>query len=69
MTDETKEAMDVLFELFDCEHICLGDKVYDVRDSELKGWEGPAVTRYGNAATAANALLRKYGYKTRWMQP
>src|SRR5262245_57311172 len=38
-------------------HLHLGDLVYNVRDSEMKGWEGPAVTQWSNAVELAKAAL------------
>lgn len=37
----------------------LGDLVYQVRDRELQGWEGPAVIAWSNAVTAANEVLKR----------
>jgi len=40
-------------------HCDLGSLVYKVRDSELEGWDGPAVTAWGNAVEAVTAVLAK----------
>lgn len=37
--------------------ICLEDKVYDVREDEGQGWEGPNVKAWGKAVEDAEALL------------
>lgn len=34
----------------------IGDNVYDIRERELKGWEGPRVTAFSNAVT----VIEKY---------
>lgn len=40
-------------------HISLGDLVYTVRDREGKGWDGPAVTAWGDAVQQAEAAIAK----------
>ena len=39
----------------------LSDAIYDVRDRELKGWEGPKVKAYGEAVTKLRVLLKEGG--------
>jgi hypothetical protein len=40
-------------------HINLGDLVYYVREREGKGWDGPAVTAWGEAVEKAKAAIKK----------
>lgn len=40
-------------------HLDLGDLVYKVRESEGLGWDGPAVTAWGEAVVKLNAAIRK----------
>jgi hypothetical protein len=40
-------------------YINLGDLVYQIRERELKGWDGPAVTAWSDAVTAAKAAIKK----------
>ena len=42
-------------------HMDLGDLVYNVREREQNGWEGPSVTAWSNAVTAAKAALAARG--------
>lgn len=35
----------------------LGDFIYEIRDNELKGWEGPRVMNWGKAVTKAKAAM------------
>ena len=39
----------------------LSDAIYDVRDRELKGWEGPKTKAYGEAISKLRALLKEGG--------
>lgn len=39
----------------------LGDAIYDVREREGEGWEGPKVTAYGNALKKLRELLKEGG--------
>lgn len=39
----------------------LSDMIYDVRDRELKGWEGPKTKAYGEAISKLRALLKEGG--------
>lgn len=47
--------------LFSNPHLNLGDLVYKIRDSELKGWEGPAVTQWSEAVEFAERALNNPG--------
>lgn len=50
------DALTILRTLMDSYE--LGDLVYDVREREGLGWEGPKVKAYSNAVTAAKELLK-----------
>lgn len=50
-----QEAIEVLRELFDIRP--LGDLIYDVREREGKGWDGPLVKRWAAAVAEAEALI------------
>lgn len=39
--------------LMNAKHVSLGDLVYDVREREGQGWDGPAVVAWSNAVDAA----------------
>jgi hypothetical protein len=39
--------------------INLGDLIYQVREREGKGWDGPAVTAWGEAVEKAKAAINK----------
>lgn len=41
-----------------------GDGIYDVRDRELKGWEGPKVVEYGRACTVFSEGIKPFTAKT-----
>lgn len=40
-------------------YLHLGDLVYNIRDRELKGWEGPAVKAWSDAVMKVNAAILK----------
>lgn len=48
-------AIDVLRALFEVRD--LGDEVYDVREREGKGWDGPLVTKWSDAVVRAKTIL------------
>ncbi len=48
-------ALEVLRELFAIHPLV--DMIYDVRDREGKGWDGPLVTRWAAATAWAEALI------------
>jgi len=48
------EVLRTLFEIRD-----LGDFIYDIRDSEDKGWEGLLVIKWGNVVQRAKELIRE----------
>lgn len=37
----------------------LGDRVYDVREREGKGWEGPQVMEYSNALEVIQSIIKE----------
>lgn len=37
----------------------IGDKVYDVRNREMLGWDGPRVTAWGNAAQLITTIAKE----------
>ena len=39
----------------------LSDAIYDVRDREGEGWEGPKTKAYGEAVSKLRALLKEGG--------
>jgi hypothetical protein len=53
-----KEIKDVLHGLLKNPHICLSDQVYNVRDHEGLGWDGPAVLAWSEAVAKAEQLLK-----------
>lgn len=53
------ELLAALEALFSNPHIYPGDLVYQVRDREGLGWDGPAVTQWSDAVTAAKAAIAK----------
>lgn len=40
-----------------CPHADLGDIVHAIRERELQGWDGPAVTQWSNGVTKLRAAL------------
>lgn len=53
------EALAVLRELLSNPHIDLGDLVYEVREREGLGWEGPSVKAWGSAVARAKAIVAR----------
>ena len=51
------EAEQILYDLFSVRD--LGDFVYNIRENECKGWDGPKVILWGNACDRAHKLLKK----------
>lgn len=39
----------------------LGDFIYDVREREGKGWDGPKVQAWGEACEAADRIVKEAG--------
>jgi len=54
--DAGQEALQILATLENIHH--LGDYVYDIREREGLGWQGPKVTAWGAACTRAEHLVR-----------
>lgn len=59
MQSSAVEMFEALTALTTNPHLNLGDLVYKIRESELKGWEGPAVIAWGKAVEATDAVLEK----------
>lgn len=57
LQDENKRLRDALKALMTNPSIDLGDMIYNVKDREGKGWEGPDVTAWGKALIEARKLL------------
>jgi len=55
---DTDAAVLVLRDLFEVRD--LGDYVYDIHEREGEGWEGPKVTKWGNAAMRGKELVNQY---------
>lgn len=53
------ELLDALKMLLSNDHICLEDLVYNIRESEGKGWDGPSVIEWGKAVHLAKAAIKK----------
>lgn len=54
------ELLQALRAITSNKHISLGDLIYQVRDAEGLGWDGPQVTQWSNAVATIDALLLKY---------
>lgn len=48
-------ALGILRDLFEVRS--LGDYVYDIRERECENWDGPLVTKWGDACARAQKLL------------
>jgi hypothetical protein len=53
------ELLEALKALTSNPHVDLGGLVYQVRDREGEGWDGPQVTNWSNAVQAAKAAIAK----------
>lgn len=53
------ELQEALKGLMENPSIALEDKIYDVRDREGKGWDGPDVIAWGKAIDQAAKLLKR----------
>lgn len=53
------KAMELLKRLGEVEHISLGDLVYNIREREGEGWEGPAVVAWGSTCEEIIQLLKE----------
>lgn len=51
------ELVRVIDAINDNEHIDLGDLIYNVREREGKGWDGPSVHAWGQAVTDLKIVL------------
>lgn len=50
---EIERLRSIIFKLTNNAHLNLGDLVYQVRDREGLGWDGPSVKSWSDAVTAA----------------
>lgn len=57
--DAAIEVLQALNEVRD-----LGDFIYDIREREALGWEGPQVTKWSDAVTRAKILIDKHREST-----
>ncbi len=57
MASREQELEECLRALLTNPHMDLGDRVYDIREREGLGWEGPSVQAWGGAVTKAKQLL------------
>lgn len=55
--DENKRLREALKAIMTNPSIDLGDMIYNVKDREGKGWEGPDVTAWGKALIESRKLL------------
>jgi len=53
------DLLEALVALSSNPHIHLGDLIYYVREREGEGWDGPAVTAWGEAVEKAKAAIKK----------
>ena len=44
----------------------LGDFAYNIREHELKGWDGPRVKNWGEGARLAEEVARELGWDGRY---
>lgn len=51
----------ILRALMSNEHISLGDLVYNIRESEGKGWDGPSVKAWSDAVSDAEKWMKING--------
>lgn len=59
--DKLARYQEVVKELFTNAHGYPSDYIYYVRESEGKGWDGPAVKGWGDACSKAEKLLKEDG--------
>lgn len=53
------DAIAALRALMTNPHINLGDQVYEVREREGQGWDGPSVKAWSDAVAAAGDVLKR----------
>lgn len=53
-----QELLDVIRDVGTNPHMSLGDHVYEVRDKEGDGWEGPAVVAWGDVCRRIEELTK-----------
>lgn len=54
---DASDPLSVLRALMTNPHLSLADRVYDVREREGLGWDGPSVKAWSDAVVAAERLL------------
>ena len=54
-----EDAIFALRALLNAPHAYLEDHVYQIREREGEGWEGPAVKYWSNAIVAAKDVIRR----------
>lgn len=59
-------ALNILRRLMTNPHLNLGDRVYDVREREGLGWEGPSVKAWSDAVSDAREILKETGDDGDW---
>ena len=57
-SERLDELRGILGALMGNPHINLGDQIYNVRESEGEGWDGPHVKAWSDAVTAAQKILQ-----------
>jgi hypothetical protein len=58
-----QEALEILAAFYSIRN--LGDTIYQVRDSEGLGWDGPQTTAWGKACQRAEQLLKTLAKETK----
>lgn len=53
------ELFDALIAISSNDHLDLGDMIYDVRENEGEGWDGPSVKAWSDAVAKVRAAIQK----------
>lgn len=53
------DLLEALVKLTSNKHIDLGDLIYNVKEREGEGWEGPSVKAWGEAVELAKTAIKK----------
>lgn len=53
------DLLEALIAISTNKHLNLGDLIYDVRERELKGWEGESVKAWSDAVKKVEAAIKK----------
>jgi len=56
--DEVEDLMRAIRDLIEKHHI--EDYVYDIRDREMEGWDGPRVTSFAEDTRILKAAIKAY---------